>query len=96
MGKCYVANLAAPVGCDFFPYPLFDLAVACAVARETDHTDRRCYPGFGLPIPASIIIAFLASRNFNATFSVHFRRNRFKQPSADIAAQQLFLASEQI
>ena len=58
-GECYVANLFALVGCDLFPRPLSDLAVACAVACQTDHTDRRRYPRSGLPIPASIVIAFL-------------------------------------
>ena len=68
MGECYVANLSASVGCDLFPHPLSDLAIACAVACQTDHTDRRCYPRSCLPIPASIVIAFLALCNFNVTF----------------------------
>ena len=62
MGKYYVANLAASVGRDLFPHSLSDLAVACAVACKTDHTDRRCYPWSGLLIPASI--AILVLRNF--------------------------------
>ena len=63
-GKYYVANLPASVGCDLFPHSLSDLAVACAVARKTDHTDRRCYPWSGLLIPASIAIALLVLGNF--------------------------------
>src|SRR6516162_862322 len=62
-GNGYVANLSALVGCDIFPHPLSDLAVACTVACQTDHTDRRCYPRSGLPIPASIVIAFLMLPN---------------------------------
>jgi hypothetical protein len=59
MGKRHVANLAALIGCDLFTYPLSDLAVACIVACQTDHTNRRRHPRSGLPLSASIITAFL-------------------------------------
>jgi hypothetical protein len=58
-GKCYVVNLPAHISGDIFPHPLFDLAVACAVACQTNHTDHRRHPRSGLPFPASIVIAFL-------------------------------------
>jgi hypothetical protein len=70
MRKCYVANLSALVGCDLFPRALSDLAVACAVACQTDHTDRRRYPRSGLPIPASIGIAFLVLPNSTRRFGI--------------------------
>src|SRR5215469_2528319 len=81
MRKCYVANLSALVGCDLFPRPLSDLAVACAVACQTDHTDRRRYPRSGLLVPASIIVAFLvlpnSTRRFGITYEViAFRHQR--------------------
>ena len=58
-GKYYAVNLPAHISCDLFPHPLFDLAVACAVACQTNYTDRRPHPRSGLRIPASIVIAFL-------------------------------------
>jgi len=59
MGKCYVANLPAHIGRNLFSHPLFDMALACALACQTDHTDRRSHPRSSLSLSASIVIAFL-------------------------------------
>jgi|SRR5215471_5828338 len=59
MGKCYVANVPAHTGRDLFSHPLFDMAVARALACQTNHTDRRRHPRSSLSLPTSIVIAFL-------------------------------------
>ena len=58
-GKCHVGNLPTLTGRDLFPYPLSDLAVACAVACPTDHPNCRGHLRSGLPFSASIVVAFL-------------------------------------
>src|SRR5215831_7074080 len=58
-GRCHVDRCTVDIGSDLLSRPLPDLAVARSVEGAADHTDSRHHPRSALPVPASLVAAFL-------------------------------------